>query len=297
MYFRCSGLKVFSTINGHEKIEETRKACGGQGFLRSSGIADLTCSFTEPCTVEGEQVILSLQVGRFLIKSVRQVLNHDSPKGSVEYLLDPAMTGIQSFTSQHEVLISFLKERARRMAFKLESKFSRAQKDGLSFDEATNASAVLSYKAAGCHSSFVTTRNFLEAINKYVDDDKIRLALLDLLELQALVQIKKDLADWIGLVDETYADAVGERVNVLLDLIRPNAVGLVDCFGHADSALKSTLGKYDGKVYEAIYEEAQLSPLNNRKKMVGWEQLKPMLDLDFIQKGIGQRAGVKQSSL
>ena len=41
-------------------IEECRKACGGQGFLLSSGIAKLAPDFSEWVTVEGEQVILSL---------------------------------------------------------------------------------------------------------------------------------------------------------------------------------------------------------------------------------------------
>ena len=72
--------------------------------------------------------------------------------------------------------------------------------------------------------------------------------------------------------------------------IRPDAVGLVDAFGFDDEQLKSTLGRYDGKVYEAIYEEARLSPLNQSPKMVGWEALSPVLDLDFIKEGIGQRA-------
>ena len=59
-----------------------------------------------------------------------------------------------------------------------------------------------------------------------------------------------------------------------------------------DDQLKSTLGRYDGNVYEAIYEEALKSPLNQSPKMVGWESLSKVLDLDFIREGIGQRAGV-----
>lgn len=45
-------------------------------------------------------------------------------------------------------------------------------------------------------------------------------------------------------------------------LIRPNAVGIVDGFGIRDEVLGSTLGAYDGNVYERLFEEASKSPLN-----------------------------------
>ena len=66
-------------------------------------------------------------------------------------------------------------------------------------------------------------------------------------------------------------------------------MGLVDGWGFDDEQLKSTLGRYDGKVYEAIYEEAKLSPLNQSPKMVGWEALSRVMDIDFLKEGIGQR--------
>merc|ERR1719394_859791 len=69
LHATLSGLKVWSTLWAHTGIEDCRKACGGQGYLRSSGICDITNMFAEPATVEGEQVILSLQVARFLIKA------------------------------------------------------------------------------------------------------------------------------------------------------------------------------------------------------------------------------------
>ena len=53
--------------------------------------------------------------------------------------------------------------------------------------------------------------------------------------------------------------------NKLLDLfaeIRPNAVNLVDAFDYPDELLQSCIGRYDGNVYQALYEYAQNSPLN-----------------------------------
>lgn len=42
----------------------------------------------------------------------------------------------------------------------------------------------------------------------------------------------------------------------------PNAIGIVDGFDHPDAVLVSTLGAYDGNVYERLLEAAKKSPLN-----------------------------------
>lgn len=62
----------------------------------------------------------------------------------------------------------------------------------------------------------------------------------------------------------TDADAryLQERFETLLTALRPNSVGIVDGFDHEDVVLNSTLGSYDGRVYERLFAEAQKSPLN-----------------------------------
>lgn len=55
---------------------------------------------------------------------------------------------------------------------------------------------------------------------------------------------------------------VKQRVKELLAVIRPNAVALVDSFDFHDSHLGSVLGRYDGNVYENMFEWAKKSPLN-----------------------------------
>ena len=49
----------------------------------------------------------------------------------------------------------------------------------------------------------------------------------------------------------------------LLEEIRPHAVRLVDAWRFPDWQLDSSLGRYDGKVYEDMFERAsELNPLN-----------------------------------
>jgi acyl-CoA oxidase len=51
----------------------------------------------------------------------------------------------------------------------------------------------------------------------------------------------------------------------LLAEIRPNAVAVVDAFDYPDKVLGSCLGRYDGQVYQALYEYAKNSPLNEKE--------------------------------
>jgi len=51
----------------------------------------------------------------------------------------------------------------------------------------------------------------------------------------------------------------------LLSLLRPDAVTLVDAFDYPDRLLNSCLGRYDGQVYDALYEYARSSSLNQHQ--------------------------------
>lgn len=73
-------------------------------------------------------------------------------------------------------------------------------------------------------------------------------------------------------------DKLQQWLEKLLSEIRPNAVGLVDSFDIRDEILASTLGAYDGNVYERLFEEACKSPLNSEPVNKSFDlYLKPFL--------------------
>eukprot|EP00747_Dinoflagellata_sp_TGD_P107607 gnl/TRDRNA2_/TRDRNA2_170171_c0_seq5.p1 gnl/TRDRNA2_/TRDRNA2_170171_c0~~gnl/TRDRNA2_/TRDRNA2_170171_c0_seq5.p1 ORF type:complete len:509 (+),score=123.57 gnl/TRDRNA2_/TRDRNA2_170171_c0_seq5:121-1527(+) len=294
LHATLSGLKAWSTVWAHLQIEDCRKACGGQGYLLSSKMSKLSTDFTEPVTVEGEQVILSLQVARFLIKSVRDVRAGQAVVGSVKYLMEPAMAPltVKTWQGQTDLLVSLMRERARRYAVKLTDRFEGFTAKGLPFDKALNACANLAYKAAECHSAFSMMSNNHGAIRDFIQDPSIKAAKTRLLDLVCLMQLVEHAGDWLGIMDEERLELASVRIDELLDEIRPDAVALSDGFGFTDDQLNSTLGRYDGNVYEAIYEQAKKSPLNKSTKMLGWEHVAEIVDLDFLRKGMKtQHAG------
>jgi hypothetical protein len=68
-----------------------------------------------------------------------------------------------------------------------------------------------------------------------------------------------------GFLDGRQADIILNKTLTLFAEIRPNAVALVDAFDYPDQILQSCLGRYDGNVYDALYEYAKTSPLNEKE--------------------------------
>jgi acyl-CoA oxidase len=52
------------------------------------------------------------------------------------------------------------------------------------------------------------------------------------------------------------------RLENSLQFLRTSAIGIVDGFDFSDQILDSTLGSYDGNVYENLFAAAKKSPLN-----------------------------------
>nr|QJU71798.1 acyl CoA oxidase [Gambierdiscus pacificus] len=293
LHASCAGLKVWATLYAHEAMEDMRRSCGGQGFLRSSALGDIVTEFGVAVTGEGEQVILSLQVARYLIKAVSEQRAGRPLAGTVTYLEGASTASKPDFSpgfagDRLEQLVQLYKERARHFTLQLESRFLAARNVGKSFDQALNHVAVAAYKASETHCVFIFARNFLLALDQYVKDPAIMAALRRVAELVLLQLMREHAGDWLETLTFEQLGHVQDRIDQLLAEVRPDCIGLTDGFGFSDGALKnSTLGRYDGNVYEAIYERAKQSPLNSPgKPMVAWEHFKEVLDLDFLREGM-----------
>ncbi|KAH9330201.1 hypothetical protein KI387_002309, partial [Taxus chinensis] len=56
-----SGLKAITTSVTADAIEKCRKACGGHGYLCSSGLPELFAAYIPACTYEGDNTLLFIQ--------------------------------------------------------------------------------------------------------------------------------------------------------------------------------------------------------------------------------------------
>ena len=72
-------------------------------------------------------------------------------------------------------------------------------------------------------------------------------------------------------VNDIQANMVRQCVLQLLDVVRPNAVALVDAWDFSDFRLRSALGRYDGNVYPAILESSKKDSLNATEPGPGYD--------------------------
>lgn len=105
----------------------------------------------------------------------------------------------------------------------------------------------------------------------HVEDAPVRAVLERLVALFALTEIN-DGQQWTGIVDGRLSLLIDTAVGQLLEELRPDAAALVDSFGLSDNVLKeSALGRSDGNVYEALYEAATKSRLNEEQPFRGYK--------------------------
>jgi len=92
--------------------------------------------------------------------------------------------------------------------------------------------------------------------------------------LFAYYHLSRETGDFLelGLLSPKEAGRAREELDVLLQAVRPDAVGLCDGWDWSDFELKSTLGRWDGKYELALLESAKREPLNHQEVVGGWDR-------------------------
>ncbi|XP_041073318.1 peroxisomal acyl-coenzyme A oxidase 1 isoform X4 [Carcharodon carcharias] len=282
-----AGLKAFTTWVASAGIEECRMACGGHGYSRSSGLPDIYVTFSPSCTYEGENTVMMLQTARYLFKSYTQAKSGQKLSGTVSYLnnlcshIQP-----QQVASRPIVMnindISRLVEAYQLRAASLVEAAARNYRMELgrrkNKEEAWNSTSIDLVRASGAHCHYVVVKLFAAKLSE-ITDAAIHDVLNTLCLMYALYGISKNSGDFLhaGILSDLQISQVHQRVKELLAVIRPNAVPLVDAFDYPDAVLASVLGRYDGNVYEHMFEWAKKSPLNKTEVHKSfYKYLKPL---------------------
>jgi len=294
-----SGLKSFTTTVAADGIEECRKACGGHGFLQCSALPELVTTYLQNPTVEGDNHMLPQQVVKVLLKLVQAVqenqdLSDYEPCDS--FHLIPSLKSVmlekkETCAARSEedmldfgILLKAFRHRAARLLVEVAAQMQASITGGKSPQEAWNETLVEMARTSRAYSQFLLLRNFVDGIE---DEEKAAAiggtesdVLRDLARLFGLYWMERELGDFLedGFMLARHSRWVRSNVLKLLDVIRPNAVSLVDARDFSDFRLKSALGRFDGDVYPAIMEAARRDPLNQTEPGPGYkEHLKRLL--------------------
>nr|CAB3466674.1 unnamed protein product [Digitaria exilis] len=284
--------KQFGSQDGgpetQDAIEECRKLCGGHGYLNSSGLPELFAVYVPACTYEGDNVVLLLQVARILMKTVSQLASGKQPVGTmaymgrVQYLMQSkcAVNRAEDWLNPAAIQEAF-EARALRMAVNCAQNVNQAasQEDGF-YERSPDL-----LEAAVAHIQLIIVTKFIEKVQQDIPGHGVKEQLQNLCNVYALYILHKHLGDFLatGCITPKQGALANEQLGKLYTQVRPNAVALVDAFNYTDHYLGSVLGRYDGNVYPALYEEAWKDPLNETVVPEGYHQyLRPLLKQQLL---------------
>ncbi|KAH8521318.1 hypothetical protein Peur_040028 [Populus x canadensis] len=278
-----AGLKSLTTTATADAIEECRKLCGGHGYLCASGLPELFAVYVPACTYEGDNVVLLLQVARFLMKTVSQLGSGKKPVGTTAYLgrvqdLLQCCCDVQTAEDwlKPSVVLEAFEARSARMCVARAQNLSKFENPEDGFAE-LSADLV---EASVAHCQLIVVSKFIDKLQQDIPGKGVNRQLQNLCYIYALNLLHKYLGDFLstGCITPKQASLANDQLRSLYSQIRPNAIALVDAFNYTDHYLGSVLGRYDGNVYPKLYEEAWKDPLNDSVVPDGYhEYIHPML--------------------
>ncbi|KAI8917510.1 acyl-CoA dehydrogenase/oxidase [Powellomyces hirtus] len=282
-----SGLKSLTTDMASAAMEDLRRSCGGHGFLKNSGFPEFIADYLPNVTYEGDNYLLTQQTVRYLIKTfgaLKKASAHKiDPKTltqTTRYLL-PATSPtfltekwpvVAAADLTNETIVKAFAHRAATMVATLAADLATGTQTWTGAQVDINA-------ISKAHCQFVLVENFHLALAtdlKTSTSPQLHAVLTRLFKLFALDLIQQDIGSFTPYIHiHPQAPIVKQTIRTLLTELRPDAVALVDAWNFSDYFLNSTLGRYDGRVYEALVEAAAREPLNvgeNFNVVSGYEE-------------------------
>ena len=268
LHAQSSGLKSLSTELAANSIETCRRAMGGHGFAGGSGFIQLNNDYLSKPTVEGDNWMITQQTASYLIKRMQAAVSQKAkPEDEIEkhcrqYLNERSnyqASQLRIFEKDEDIVEAF-RRRSRDQTY-------RAYVERIEHKRSWNSMLIRLRKVSHSESQSILVSNFYEAING--GDSSLSSTLKGhlriLFQLFAFFTMDNEARDFskANAVSDEDLDVLPSKVQDLMAQIRPHAVKFVDSWKVPDFLLDSALGRYDGKVYEDLFNRAhRLNPLN-----------------------------------
>ncbi|XP_064130368.1 peroxisomal acyl-coenzyme A oxidase 2 isoform X1 [Loxodonta africana] len=284
-----AGLKAMVSDSCTQGAELCRRACGGHGFSKLSGLPSLVTDVTASCTYEGENMVLYLQMARFLVNNYLQAqkspgsTSQRSLPQSVAYLAAPVLARCPAQKAadflRPELYTAAWAHTAARLIKDSAHRLQTLRRSGADWQEAWNCTTVLHAQAAKAHCYYIIVKSFTHALEELENEPAIQQALKRLCDLYTLHSILTNAGDFLhdGFLSGAQADMARTAYLDLLPLIRKDAILLTDAFDFTDQCLNSALGCYDGNAYERLFEWSQRTPSNTQANPAYEKYIRPLL--------------------
>ncbi|PVU98917.1 hypothetical protein BB560_001601 [Smittium megazygosporum] len=277
MHAVSCGLKRWTSETAVYGIDTCRHVCGGHGYSMFSGLNEFFVNNYPNIIWEGDNYVLAKQTAMYLVKSahalrtgesveandttemIRKLMNLDNKLSPKQLFTWSGKSG-KEISNDNSVLLDLLGCRAVSVIHDLAVKIYRK---GQSWEDSSIASQLV----ATTHSDYIVCLYFSRHIAKLPASSPLVPVLDILFKISALSFLTRNTGDLFSLRGE--ASMTREQINGLeseyiryIKIARDQAVPLVDALGVPDEKLNSSLGKYDGNVYEDMMERVLQEPLN-----------------------------------
>ncbi|KAG9063060.1 fatty-acyl coenzyme A oxidase [Linnemannia hyalina] len=259
-----AGLKAFCTWSTLNAIEACRQTLGGHGYSAYTGLATTYNDFAVHCTWEGDNTILTLQSGRYLVSCYREALAGKTQPEGVSYLnhLDTLLNlGCGAKTNDDILNFDIIQEAwgvvTANVVKKAGDDFDASLKAGMSPEAAYEECSQARLAAAKIHSFGYIFRRFAQAVK--AAPEGLRAILTKVCFLYGLYSIEQNAGFFLQYryFTPSQMDFVRSQVNVFCREVRQEYIPLIDAFNYSDYMINSPLGVYDGNVYEKYFDQVK----------------------------------------
>ncbi|XP_065357316.1 peroxisomal acyl-coenzyme A oxidase 3 isoform X2 [Calliphora vicina] len=256
-----SAAKPICTWAARDGIQECREACGGHGYLKSTGIGDLRNDNDANCTYEGENNTLIQQASNWLVslRRARSKFDDISPLDSVTFLKDMdqilKQKGEEKTPQEAACPHSLLKALSWLMAYQLDVTVKRVdalKRQGLDAFETRNNMQVFNAQPLAL---IYGERTIYYVFYKFVmnlPQSNEKNVLQKLLSMYGAHLVTKH----VGIFYQGGYFRNNEQIELyqkaildLLPVLKNEAITLVDAIAPTDFILNSPLGMSDGNIY------------------------------------------------
>lgn len=266
------GLKALATTLTADGLETCRRACGGQGYSSFSGIGSLYADYVPAVTWEGDNYMITQQVARHLLKAARLVVKGDYPQNDSTEILDDFVKRREDHVpfkivdEQGEPLVQAFAWRAAYLTFAALKQMDEEKRSW-------NSMLVAFWRLSISYSEYSVIKYFHSALSSMAMETglnhEIHSLFQSLFRLFALVTLETRGLEFLSTKAVDFAQIERVRSEIIPSLmahIRPHAVKLTDAWMFSDWELDSSLGRYDGKVYEDLFRRASTNNARNDVK-------------------------------
>lgn len=272
----CALKSYASTVAG-EGLEICRRACGGHGYSSFSGIGSWYADYLPTLTWEGDNYMLTQQVSRYLLKSARAVLKGAKQSGNFNAISgDNDTTAIlKTYKRRMDIGAAFDvlgndEDLVAAYAWRVGYLTFQALQHRDEEKQSWNSLLVDFYRLSTAHAQYMVVKNFHGALASSSLQNNLPSPTKDVLHklfrLYALHTLESQSSEFFQSAACTIRQiqlARNKTVPQLMTELRPHAVRLVDSWKFPDWQLDSSLGRYDGAVYEDMFKRAsEDNPLN-----------------------------------